>query len=410
MTVKQSLQLSIVLHAVLLNMVIIEWVLFFQELSPISRIGFGAVSFSIALSVTAKITSFRRRRGFESGFTTSLLALSIMTLDWFFFESTAAPILTEFTVLVFALESILYALYFQIRTSHVVILALNVLLMSVLRLFPSIAIGVVEVSPQIELFFRWEALTLWVIGGAVMLYLFTQVKAIMKSKQDNTEALWYSDMFSLVSHNIRTPMATISNIAQILEIKGNMVVDSDDVKVSKDMIERLSESSEQATAIVDELLRKETMIRLDTDGEVTLNKFLTNWTKQHAGVLLKEIEFGRLKTLSGKEQIALSVALDVLYSNSMKHGANVITIESLEHGTISFHDNGSGMSQEDVNAFGTPFHSNSETGAGLGTYFAKEILSRSGNTLEPIYSEQGARIDISFKTSLQYSNELVLDF
>lgn len=390
MSLKHFLRLSLGIHLILLNLVIIEWVLFWNELNIPSRIGFAVVSFALGLSMINKVNYLLHGGRHASRFTFTLIVFGIWTIDWFFFEPKDAGILTEFSLVVLIIESFFHGIYFKFHKQHVFLLIANFAGLTVLRVYPNLALSAVEVTPRISAFFKIEAMLCWIVCAAVAGYFLVAKDKILRSQAANIESEWYGNLFSLISHNIRTPLATLTQSIEIIKLKSS----SDELFFNDVLLTRIDESTKRAATLVNELLSKSTLVKLQSQQEVSLLSFLQDWLKENQSSILSNSPWMRDVHLSPHEQLGFHITLDALRNNSLQAGADLFHICSYEEGVLSFIDNGCGMKQEHIRSFGTPI-SNSKNGAGLGTFFSKEILANSGWVLQAKQHTNGARVDVT---------------
>lgn len=399
MSYKQSIQFSLIIHLILLNLVIIEWVLFWYDLNPVTRIGFGAVSTGVLISTTNKISMLYKAHDPVRHFTITLIACSLWTIVWLGFESKDANTLTEFSLAVLLVECGLYGLFNNFKRVHVLILGLNLVLLSITRIFPSIAMGYFETTAKITWFFRIEALLCWVVALGSVLYMLYHKSAIFNAHKQNKEQAWYGNLFGLISHNIRTPLATMSNIIEVVKFQKKEGVDT--VTLPLATFERLEQSSQKATHVINELLNTQTLDVLKDQEVQSMSNFLTEWAveQHHASVVVFQADYLKQNVFKSQERLGFKIALDVLIDNSVKYGASELKIYAAEPGLIVVQDDGSGMTMEQLNQYGTPFNSTNSSGAGLGTFFAKQVLLNSGWTMKAKQCKSGALIELRKRSS-----------
>ena len=389
MTFKQSKQLAIGIHIVLLNLVVIEWILFWNNLDAISRIGFAVVSLAITLSLTNKIWYLNNGGSPGHRLSFTLLSYTIWSLAWYLFEPKAAGLLTEFSIVVFVIELMLHGVYHKFSRDHIVILLINLFLITFLRIYPNLAASHVTVTDKITTYFQAEAILCWVVCLSVAGYILLNREKISANHKADREAEWYGNLFSLISHNIRTPLATIMQTVDIIKLRSK----ENELYFNEQLLERIDQSSHRATKLVNELLNKSTLVKLQSVEQRNMELFLNNWTKENNSTIFSSAAWMIETNMSRHEQLSFYITLDVLLNNSLQAGSNNIHICSYKEGIISIIDDGAGMTDELLSNYGKPV-SNSKNGAGLGTFFAKEILANSGWMIKARQAEAGARIDI----------------
>ena len=189
------------------------------------------------------------------------------------------------------------------------------------------------------------------------------------------EKNWTLELLSLLSHNIRTPITTMSNRIEIMRMKVE-----NHAPINKNDVEALSESTENVSGIVNQLLNNtaRTQIR-DKEGVISLEDTLNMLHLNGVEMINSEgIDFN----LSTTNAIALQLCLESMLSNSKKYGGTTIEIIISSNATdylLSVKDNGKGMNAEQMKNYGTPFNkSNTSGGTGLGVYFTLQLIKEKG--------------------------------
>ncbi len=374
---------------VFLNLVLVEWAIFWNTLDAVSRVGFAVVSLGALISLTNKFGYLLNGGSPERRLTISMLAWSLLTVDWFFFESKDVAVLSDFSIVVLSIELMLYGAYHKFKSQHIIIFLVNLVATTLLRIFPNLGVGFVTVNAQVSEFFKVEAVLCWIVFAALAGFILMNKEKISANHKADKEAQWYGNLFSLISHNIRTPLATIIQTVDIIKLRSK----KDELYFNEQLLERIDQSSNRATKLVNELLNKSTLVKLQAEEQTNMELFLNNWAKENNNSIFTPAIWMRETPISRHEQLSFYITLDVLLNNSLQAGSNNIHICSYEEGTISVIDDGAGMTDELLSNYGKPV-SNSKNGAGLGTFFAKEILANSGWIIDAKQVEKGARIDI----------------
>ena len=207
--------------------------------------------------------------------------------------------------------------------------------------------------------------------------LFNRARVYEKLLKDMAvnEKNWTLDLLSLLSHNIRTPITTMSNRIEIMRMKVE-----NDAPINKNDVEALSESTENVSGIVNQLLNNtaRTQIR-DKEGVISLEDTLNMLHLNGVEIINSEgIDFN----LSTTNAIALQLCLESMLSNSKKYGGTTIEIIISSNATdylLSVKDNGKGMNAKQMKNYGTPFNkSNTSGGTGLGVYFTLQLIKEKG--------------------------------
>jgi len=193
----------------------------------------------------------------------------------------------------------------------------------------------------------------------------------MAEKEKN----WTLELMSLLSHNIRTPVSTISNQIEILKMKH-----AQEIAITSEDINRLEKYNTNVSLIINQLLNNtaRTQIR-NKGGAVSLETVLE---MLNLSEIIVENEKGVDFNLSTTNAIALQLCLESLISNSVKYGSTqtrVLIHSSATDFKIKVIDNGQGMSPLQIKNYGTPFNTNeSAGGTGLGVYLTLQLLKEKG--------------------------------
>lgn len=318
-----------------------------------------------------------------------MLAWSLLTIDWFFFESKDVAVLSDFSIVTLSIELLLYGVYHRFKMEHVMIFIANLGAFTLLRTYPDLSLGFVTVNAQVSTFFKVEAILCWILFAGLAGYILINREQISANHKADQEAQWYGNLFSLISHNIRTPLATIMQTVDIIKLRSK----ENELYFNEQLLERIDPSSHRATKLVNELLNKSTLVKLQAEEQTNIELFLNNWTKENNNTIFTPASWMRETTMSRHEQLSFYITLDALLNNSLQAESDNIHICSFQDGHISIIDNGAGMSDEMISNYGKPV-AGSKNGAGLGAFFAKEILANSGWIIKAQQVDKGARIDL----------------
>lgn len=180
---------------------------------------------------------------------------------------------------------------------------------------------------------------------------------------------------SLLSHNIRTPVSTISNQIEILKMK-----QAQEIAITSEDINRLEKYNTNVSLIIHQLLNNTTRTQIrNKGGAVSLETVLE---MLNLSEVIVENEKGIDFNLSTTNATALQLCLESLISNSVKYGSTqtrVLINSSKTDFKITVIDNGQGMSPRQIENYGTPFNTNeSAGGTGLGVYLTLQLLKENG--------------------------------
>lgn len=248
--------------------------------------------------------------------------------------------------------------------------------------------------------------TVFVLGvGVLMTALFIQrvfssITELKESQEQlailSQEKDWYSDLFSLVSHNLRTPLATMLNILQIEALKNTEFSASPNFT-------KLHGEAQKVLSIADQSLRKNAWMKQNT---------MTLWDiRDRVGAEYKNVTMisgitppvGNIE-LNSAEATALTLGLDSTLNNSLKYGGKRIVISFSETRlknvvkvSLSVEDDGEGMDEATLRKYGTPFNQNNgaASGTGLGVYFTKSLMTQLDWTVD-VTSTKGQGTTVTF--------------
>ncbi len=201
---------------------------------------------------------------------------------------------------------------------------------------------------------------------------YNHLKYELATKEKN----WTNNVMTLLSHNIRTPIASMGNRVDIIKLKK-----SEGIAISEEDIESLVDDRERINSIVHGLLSKSSrnIISSKNVSELSINQAINEYADRVKITKPEGIDFN----LSSNDKIALDLALESVISNSEKYGASHIQItlrDNENEVSISVIDNGEGMNSETLERYGTPFNSSQSKkgGSGLGVYFALQLVKDAG--------------------------------
>lgn len=223
-------------------------------------------------------------------------------------------------------------------------------------------------SGLIALFFCITILSYQIYNRARM---YEELLKDMAVKEKN----WTLELLSLLSHNIRTPITTMSNRIEIMRMKSET---GSEISL-KDIIS-LQQSNDNVSKIINQLLNNtaRTQIR-DKHGVISLESALE--MLDLTGVVLENLD-GVDFNLSSTNAIALQLCIESLLSNAFKYGGTDVRLTIISGKTdfmITVKDNGQGMSAKQIESYGTPFnHSKTSGGTGLGVYFTLQLIKEKG--------------------------------
>lgn len=391
MPLKQKIRLLLALQGVVMLFVFAAMFAAESSVGIILTLGFGTLIFTgVAL---LKLLILKNPEKQSSYFTSILVLYTLNSFLYLLVEPENASFMVHFSIVVFIIEMVIFSYRSAPTLLQIIIVIANITYLIALSAFPELATGYIILPPTLVLVLKFQLIALWAVGLTMMLNQLrkTMILITERNKAEDSQA-WYSDLFSILSHNIRTPITSINNLTTILSIKKERGLA---IEMSSDQLDILTSSNQRILSVVDEILNRDAKLKIDGKPK-QLNTLLLEEAQNHKLLNLELKPWMELRRLALKEQLSISLALDVYLSNSAKFGATEVRLYSRKSDEIFIEDNGSGMTPEVIEYFGKPFNPyKSDEGSGLGTYFAGELLFRSGWNFEALPNDSGALIRLS---------------
>jgi signal transduction histidine kinase len=260
-------------------------------------------------------------------------------------------------------------------------------LLLALLFFGSLSIWVNTVTPLISILVTTLLMATWRFTSDERKKTYAMQQEIEKLK---------GNFLSLISHNLRTPIAKIRALSSVLLNRESDNLKEEQLKDIKDILK----SSKDLTAYITNILN---ITRIESQ-RVKLNKSICdiNVIIEHAVQRIQEMNDGKKITFDLKLEPIFSIELDKelflqLFINILSNAINyspsnsTITVESLEKNNllyISVTDQGIGISKDDINNIFNKFYraknvyTESNTGTGLGLYLVQYFLKLHGGTIK----------------------------
>ena len=187
---------------------------------------------------------------------------------------------------------------------------------------------------------------------------------------------------SVISHEIRTPIALISGAAELLEER----MAGDLNPQQKQFVQTISENSAQVIAIAENFL---TELRLDSNAtlhpqRIDIRQLVAQTARElrrTSQVPLQVEATGGLLEIYADSQLVRQLLWNLI-NNAMRHGESdsAVTVRVLDGegggALISVTDSGTGMSDADIERIFEPFTTGTgrRAGTGIGMMVAKKIV------------------------------------
>jgi two-component system, sporulation sensor kinase D len=202
-------------------------------------------------------------------------------------------------------------------------------------------------------------------------------------------------MSAALAHELKTPIATISNLIQTLPSRH-----SDEQFINR-FVELAHEELNRTQQLIDNLLAYGKDVHIRNSEWIEVESILTEASD-------KTITLGMpQKFMMYGDRFYLGLLFKNLLRNSREAGADNIDVQvnlpshdDTMQAEILFDDNGSGFSSlTDMKTLMDPFVTSRSQGGGLGLYLAKKIVTAHGGSLSLTRMDKGARVVITVPLS-----------
>jgi signal transduction histidine kinase len=221
-------------------------------------------------------------------------------------------------------------------------------------------------------------------------------RAELASALEQHEALaLLGRMSAALAHELKTPIATISNLIQTLPSRH-----SDEQFINR-FVELAHEELNRTQQLIDNLLAYGKDVHIRNSEWIEVESILTEASD-------KTITLGMpQKFMMYGDRFYLGLLFKNLLRNSREAGADNIDVQvnlpsrdDTMQAEILFDDNGSGFSSlTDMKTLMDPFVTSRSQGGGLGLYLAKKIVTAHGGSLSLTRMDKGARVVITVPLS-----------
>lgn len=206
-------------------------------------------------------------------------------------------------------------------------------------------------------------IAIFLLAGFLSITLTLRLFSIVSSEKEkaNSRVNFQNDLFSIIAHNFRTPLANVYSQIELSSLKG------ENVQTSK-----ILPSIEQLKFITENIIDQHRAIQ--SSELLYLTTICRNLEKQFESSLRIIKNFNE----SSRTHYALQLALENFITNPIQKGSKVsLQIEeSLEGITFRIIDDAGGFTHETLLNLGAPL--TSRTGLGIGIYLSLENLKYLG--------------------------------
>jgi signal transduction histidine kinase len=225
------------------------------------------------------------------------------------------------------------------------------------------------------------------------------------------------DMFAAISHDLRTPLASVQGYLETLLLKYDCLPDAERKRYAEIAAQQAERLAALVSALFDLAKLESRQVRLNIErfnladlAQDVVQKFELPGSRK--GVSLR-VDMPRKLPLVAADLTLLERVLDNLIENALRHtpaGGGIVISAVPENGEvrISVADTGSGIAQEDLPHVFDRFYRGRNAGphpregAGLGLAFVKRVLELHGSTVGA-RSTPGAGATFSFRLPTTFS-------
>jgi signal transduction histidine kinase len=208
------------------------------------------------------------------------------------------------------------------------------------------------------------------------------------------------ELVASLSHDIKTPVASIKAVSEIMTVKSNSEDDKRQLSI-------INSKADQINTLINNIFNAtlEELQELKVMAKEILSTELYD--------LIKNADYNNKTTISPIPQciifadsLRLSQVIDNIISNSYKYGNTSISVEGNIIGQyleLKFKDYGLGVSSEDVpllfNKFYRGGNSTGKSGTGLGLYISKYLMNKMQGDIEYKAIEKGFTLIVKLRLS-----------
>jgi len=207
-------------------------------------------------------------------------------------------------------------------------------------------------------------------------------------------------MAATLAHELKTPLATISNLTQALpaRISDELFLSRFDVLIRKEL--------NRTQQLIDNLLIYGREITLDNCQWIRLRQFAGEMSDR-IGIGLESCPDFDIYT----DELYMALLIENLFRNSLQAGADKVSIKTDgpdQKGPFTdllYEDNGSGYPEEcDISELISPFTTYRSQGTGLGLYLVRKIALAHGGAISLYRLNKGAGVRFSLPRNRIRSN------
>lgn len=243
--------------------------------------------------------------------------------------------------------------------------------------FKGLAIGFYDAVPYFDEALAVGMLILFVATAFRYRFDSSAAKGVLLEKEQTIN--WFSTLVNLVSHNLRSPLASILGNTQILQAKHPSIKEDKELK-------RIITSVDTANGIIDRLLKASFVT--DQAERIALKKSIL---KAYPTVVISGEPTG---SFTYEQSVCIHLAMEVFLDNALKYTSGKVTV-TFNKRTIVIQDLGPGLPNDAIENFASVKNHSVGTLHGIGVPFASRLLQSIGYQVKAENTYPGLRITIS---------------
>ena len=208
-----------------------------------------------------------------------------------------------------------------------------------------------------------------VAAFAAIIYIsdvFQKLNIERQAKKDH-QINFQNDLFSILAHNIRTPLATLVMQYELAKMRGKETVE----------LEKTELPLKQLELTINALLDNRKALK--SEKKLPVSELASELSSLYESL---QITIDEKVDKDDLIEFGLVMALDSFVSNALKYDSSPsLKITFLGTMVFTLSDNGGGMTSVDFQEYGNPVISKSR-GLGIGVHLSKEILDNLGYQCE----------------------------
>lgn len=200
-------------------------------------------------------------------------------------------------------------------------------------------------------------------------------RGIERKVYDPNENNWFASTFGIVSHNLKTPLASIQGQFDIIRLKLEMA----GVDGMTNHFQQIEQSISATRGQLEQTISTfKSRIDISKYPEPSLILLVEQLKKEYTESIVINGTVPPLP-ISVNEFFALNLSLEVIQDNALKYGKGPVTWTFNDY-DICVKDNGPGFSEKMITTQGNEMQHSSKTG-GVGLFYTKSLLKTVGWTL-----------------------------